>query len=478
MSVEQANYWYPSQQGEQNEILPKLKKNIIHPSPLVIFLEQTPKLLFFTCVALYASFVASLFKNAPLFDEQNIIPLVVTVISCIIGVAFTMYYFVSDKHVYLLDFTVAELGPEYESTAEECLGPIANVLDKECSDFVIRVAKVTGLGQHTHLPKMYHGEKYVPKSMALAREEVETVMKACCDKLFEQTKIDPTKDVDCVITNCSIFNPTPSIGAMLMNKYKMKQTCKNWHLGGMGCSAGVISCDLAKDFLCSHPNSTVLVFSTENITAPTYVGSDKSKLMFFTLFRSGGAAILLTNKKSLIKKCKYEMEETVRIHNAIDDNAYKVIFHDEDETGSDGVSIGRTLINYISDVIDENVKILFPKYLPLFSKIAYSVKKFFAKENEEVTCNLDVRKAFQGFCIHAGGRGVIDAVQKKFNLTDEDCMPSRAGLCRFGNTSSASIWYEFMFLERCELLQKNDRVFQLAFGSGVKANSCVWRKLN
>ena len=73
---------------------------------------------------------------------------------------------------------------------------------------------------------------------------------------------------------------------------------------------------------------------------------------------------------------------------------------------------------------------------------------------------------------------LIDKVQETFNLTNEDCMPSRAGLCRFGNTSSPSIWYELTFLERTEVLQKHDRILQMAFGSGIKANTLVWRKIN
>ena len=45
------------------------------------------------------------------------------------------------------------------------------------------------------------------------------------------------------------FNPTPSISAMLMNMYKIKQTCKNYNLAGMGCSSGLVSIDLARDLL-------------------------------------------------------------------------------------------------------------------------------------------------------------------------------------------------------------------------------------
>ena len=74
-------------------------------------------------------------------------------------------------------------------------------------------------------------ETYIPEgslkkpmitNMASAREECEYVFRNCCDQLFKQTGIDPTKDIDVIICNCSLFNPTPSISAMVMNAYKFK----------------------------------------------------------------------------------------------------------------------------------------------------------------------------------------------------------------------------------------------------------------
>ena len=50
----------------------------------------------------------------------------------------------------------------------------------------------------------------------------------------------------------------------------MRENVRNYNLAGMGCSAGVVSVDLAKDLLKTHPNSTALVISTENITQNWY----------------------------------------------------------------------------------------------------------------------------------------------------------------------------------------------------------------
>ena len=52
--------------------------------------------------------------------------------------------------------------------------------------------------------------------------------------------------------------------------------------------------------------------------------------------------------------------------------------------------------------------------------------------------------------------------------------PSKEALRRFGNTSSASIWYVLAWIESLEGVRAGDRVWQIAFGSGFKVNSAVW----
>jgi hypothetical protein len=44
------------------------------------------------------------------------------------------------------------------------------------------------------------------------------------------------RQIGVVIVNCSLFNPTPSLSAMVMNHFKMGSNTINYNLGGMGCS--------------------------------------------------------------------------------------------------------------------------------------------------------------------------------------------------------------------------------------------------
>lgn len=45
---------------------------------------------------------------------------------------------------------------------------------------------------------------------------------------------------------CSLFSPTPSLCSMVSHKFSMRSDARTYNLSGMGCSAGIISIDLAK----------------------------------------------------------------------------------------------------------------------------------------------------------------------------------------------------------------------------------------
>ncbi len=79
---------------------------------------------------------------------------------------------------------------------------------------------------------------------------------SCCLCLFMlhdfrryPDKISCWVQVDILVVNCSLFNPTPSLSAMIINHFKMRSNIVSYNLAGMGCSAGVIAVNLAKELL-------------------------------------------------------------------------------------------------------------------------------------------------------------------------------------------------------------------------------------
>jgi 3-ketoacyl-CoA synthase len=351
------------------------------------------------------------------------------------------------------------------------------VCDEKGASFQEKLVYKTGLGDETYVPENLWLEK--PKTgMAEARKEGEDVMYGCLDELFKKTGVNP-KDVGILITTCSLFNPTPSLSAMIVNHYKMRGNIKTYSLGGMGCSAGVIGVDLAKDLLQVHANTIAVVVSMENITQNWYFGNDRSMMIPNCLFRMGGAAVLLSNRWRDSWHAKYQLQHTVRTNKAGDDRCYNCVFQREDEQGIPGVSLSKEVMAIAGDALKANITTLGPLVLPLSEQILFFLvlvgRKVLRLDMKPYIPNFKL--AFEHFCIHTGGRGVLDEMEKNLQLTEEQVEPSRMALYRFGNTSSSSIWYELAYSEYKGRVKKGDRVWQIAFGSGFKCNSAVWRAL-
>jgi len=396
----------------------------------------------------------------------------------------TIYLMSRATPVYLVDFTTYQ-PPDHLKFPHDLFirnSRATGWFSEESIAFQEKLVYRTGLGNETYMPP---GILASPPdlSMARAREEAEMVFTAILDQLFAQTGVKP-KEIDILIVNCSLFNPTPSMSAMIINKYKMRSDVRNYNLSGMGCSAGVISIDLAKDLLQVHKNCNALVFSTENITQNWYAGADKARLVSNTLFRLGGAAILLSNKWSMGWRSKYTLTCTVRVHKGATDGAYKAVWQSEDEQRVVGVALTKDLMTVAGDALKTNLTILGPIVLPWSEQIKFFMnymqrrfESYTGKEKRTPAYLPDFKKAFQHFCIHAGGRAIIDGLEDALKLTAEQVEPSRATLYRYGNTSSSSIWYELAFIERCNRIKKGEKVMQIALGSGFKCNSAVWTRI-
>ena len=173
--------------------------------------------------------------------------------------------------------------------------------------------------------------------------------------------------VDFLVINCSLFSPTPSLCAMACNRFKMRSNCRTYNLSGQGCSASLLSVDLASELLQNNPNSIAVVVSTEIVTPALYHGHEKGMLLQNTLFRCGGAAILLTNQIRLLSKAKYRLRHLVRTQ-CVDDESYGAVFQCEDHTGHAGVRLSKTIVPIAGNAMKINLTQLGPLVLPLYEQ--------------------------------------------------------------------------------------------------------------
>ncbi|KAI3849035.1 hypothetical protein MKX03_011478 [Papaver bracteatum] len=323
----------------------------------------------------------------------------------------------------------------------ECFKPADDrKLDTELAEISLLLKTIvsSGIGEETYGPRNVIEGRENTSTLEDSLSEVEEFFYDTPDNLFAKSNVSP-RDIDILVVNLSIFVTSPSITARIIHRYKMREDIQVFNLSGMGCSA-------------ISMKRLAIVVATECIGPNWYSGNDKSMILANNLFRSGGCAILLSNDPSLKHKDMFELKCIVGTHLGSSDEAYECVMQKEDELGISGFhSASRAFI--------KNLTVLGPQILPIRELIRY------------------VLTGVDHFCLHPGGKAVIEGVGKNLGLSEYDLEPSRMTLHRFGNTSSSSLWYVLGYMQAKKRLKKGDMILLISFGSGFKCNSCHWEVL-
>lgn len=409
-----------------------------------------------------------------------------------------------DNPVYLMAFSTFK-PPESWKVSQDQLVEIMrrqNCFTQDSLDFMRKLLARSGTGQATAWPpgivQCLEG-KPTDRSIEGSRKEAETVIFNVVEQALKRSKVHP-REIDVLVINCSLFSPTPSLCAMVISKFGLRSDVMSYNLSGMGCGASLISVDLAKQLLQRRNfGGKALVVSTEIITPNLYHGNERSFLLQNTLFRCGGAAMILSNRWTDGRKAWYKLLHTVRVQGTGED-AYGCVYETEDPTGQRGVRLSKDIVKVAGKCMEKNMTMIGPYVLPLTEQtmvVLTLVTRFVLKMMKNILISMkkdkwtyklpvvkqyvpDFKTGIDHFCIHAGGRAVIDGIEKNMKLEPFHTEPSRMTLLNMGNTSSSSIWYELEYImtqQTTNPLKKGDRVMQVAFGSGFKCTSGVWLKL-
>ncbi|KAL0481639.1 3-ketoacyl-CoA synthase [Acrasis kona] len=310
--------------------------------------------------------------------------------------------------VYILDFATMKTDQALRITYPlfDNKSRAVKSFTEDSMSFQNKILSRSCISEHSTFPPGIH-QKVPQITMQAARDESIYIFKQIVGDVLKITNTKP-KDIDLLIVNCSLFCPTPSLSAMIINLFGMREDIKNYNLGGMGCSAGLVSIDLARDLLNTYPNSNCLVVSTENITQNWYHGNDRSSLMSNTLFRMGGAAILLTNKPKYVSTAKYELVTTTRVMRASDQESYDAVYQLQDEEMKTGVRLSVNLIKCATKAVTKNLTRMLmnnPTLLPFGEIVKFVFDAVKRKMYKNATPYIpDFGKIFDHLCIHAGGK--------------------------------------------------------------------------
>lgn len=325
-----------------------------------------------------------------------------------------------DNPTYLLAFATFKAPAEWKVSHEQIIEMMKrqDCFTDESLDFMKRLLVRSGTGQSTAWPpgivQCLH-DKPTDRSIAGSRKEAETIIFDIVENAMKKANVTPD-EIDVLVINCSLFSPTPSLCAAVIAKFQLRPDILSYNLSGMGCGASLLALDLAKNMLHQTRRrfgGKALVVSTEIITPNLYVGNERAFLLQNTLFRCGGAAMVISNKWLDGSKAWFKLLHTVRVQNNTKDG-YECVFECEDKDGMRGVRLSKEIVKVAGKTMEKNLTTLGPLVLPWSeqAKVAYSIvakvvmKKCFGKKYRVYVP--DFKRGVDHFCIHAGGRAVID----------------------------------------------------------------------
>eukprot|EP00878_Enallax_costatus_P016474 GHUV01017280.1.p1 GENE.GHUV01017280.1~~GHUV01017280.1.p1 ORF type:complete len:377 (+),score=134.41 GHUV01017280.1:715-1845(+) len=272
----------------------------------------------------------------------------------------------------------------------------------------------------------------------------------------------------------------------MVNMFKMREDIQCYHLGGMGCAMGVVGLNLVRDMLIAHPGKICLFVGSEVITSAFYPGLRQEALVTNALFRMGGYAAILTNNPAWRSKSKYQLNHVLRVHTGQSDRAFNALNYEPDEQGINGCVITKTLPSEAANVLEKGVRKITPKIMTWgqYAEAAVNyIQAAAAQVSSERLCKIpapyqpDYTRCADHFLLHAGGYAILRGIQKGLHLPSEKMLPSFCSLRDFGNTSCASTWYTFSYIESTLGMKKGERVLQVGVGGGMKSGVAYWTAL-
>ncbi|PSR86662.1 3-ketoacyl-CoA synthase [Actinidia chinensis var. chinensis] len=345
--------------------------------------------------------------------------------------------------------------------------------------FLLRAIVSSGIGEQTYAPEMiFHGRETCP-TFEDGITEMDEFLNDSIEKVLARCGVSPS-DIDVLVVNVSMLTSIPSLAARVINRYKMRDDMKVYNLTGMGCSASLIAVNIVQNIFKCRKNAYALMVTSESLSPNWYTGNDRSMILANCLFRTGGCAVLMTNKVALKSRAMFKLKCLVRTHHGAYDDSFSCCNQREDEQGRVGFYLDKTLPKTATRAFVDNLKVMSPKILPVTELLRFSIVSFLRKMSESkggLRPVINLKTGVDHFCLHTGGKAVIDGIGQSLNLSEYDLEPARMTLHRFGNTSASSLWYVLGYMEAKKRLKRGDKLFMISFGAGFKCNSCLWEVL-
>lgn len=251
----------------------------------------------------------------------------------------------------------------------------------------------------------------------------------------------PTDNITHLITVSCTGMSAPGLDLELMELLSLPNNTHRTSVNFMGCYAAIHAMKMADAFCNQNKPANVLVICVELCTLHFQNESTQNNITSSMLFGDGAAAMLITNDKNASGLTINNFYSTVDIKGK-KDMAW--------ELSSKGFLM--TLTGYVPALIEKD-------FNPLVSEALTSAEV----SKEQVT----------HWCVHPGGKKILEAIHKSLSLTNGELDHSYEVLKDYGNMSSPSILFVLKKIMQSLDRKKDNRIFGAAFGPGITMETFI-----
>ena len=249
------------------------------------------------------------------------------------------------------------------------------------------------------------------------------------------------KQITHLITVSCTGMSAPGLDLALLQELDLSPNIFRTSINFMGCYAAIHALKVAKMICDSSPESNVLIVCTELCTLHFQKEFSADNAASSLLFGDGSAAVLVSN---VITKANALTLKGFYSHVAIKGKSEMSW-----QLSSKGFLM--TLSSYVPQLIQEDIQML----------VEMAVKKYDLSLTD-----------ITHWCIHPGGKRILDLIEKKLALPVDALIHSRKTLANYGNMSSPTIL--FVLKEMMDSLNTLPaRILGMAFGPGLTMETFI-----
>ncbi|MGZ8558860.1 MAG: type III polyketide synthase [Chitinophagaceae bacterium] len=233
----------------------------------------------------------------------------------------------------------------------------------------------------------------------------------------------------------------PGLDLELLELLKLPSTTFRTSINFMGCYAAIHALKIADAFCKADKKANVLIVCTELCTLHFQNEHTVDNITSSMLFSDGSAAVLVTGN---------EEQEGLSIDHFFSTVALKGKNDMAWELSSKGFLM--TLSGYIADLIEED-----------FNSLVTNAVAAAGLQKEDIT----------QWCIHPGGKKILEAVHKSLGFTNGQLETCYSILKEYGNMSSPTVLFVLEKIMKELKVNNSEKIFGAAFGPGLSMETFI-----